>query len=63
MLDMLRNNPADVVFKTFSDAFFKGMIKVLNRDNELQNIILTDADARSKMTRLFFDRAYRAAQE
>lgn len=56
---MLRNNPPDVVCATFRDAFFQGAIKMFQRDNEMRSIILTDADARDKATRHFFNRALR----
>ena len=55
--EMLKNNPPDVVFETFSDAFFKGTIKLLQKNNQLQNIIMSDAEARDEATRFFFDRA------
>ena len=57
--DMLRNNPPDVVYAAFRDAFFQGSIRLFQRDNEMRNIVLTDADARDKATRHFFNRALR----
>ena len=32
---------------------------MFQRDNEMQNIVLTDAEAREKVTRHFFNRAMR----
>ena len=59
MTEMLRNNPPDVVYAAFRDAFFQGAIRMFQRDNEMRNIVLTDAEARDKATRHFFNRALR----
>lgn len=59
MTEMLRNNPPDVVYAAFRDAFFQGAIRMFQRDNEMKNIVLTDAEARDKATRHFFNRALR----
>lgn len=63
MSDMLRNNPPDVVYAAFRDAFFQGAIRMFQRDNEMRNIVLTDAEARDKATRHFFNRALRQVIE
>lgn len=55
--DMLRNNPPDVVYGAFSQAFFEGTIRLFQRDNQLQNIVMTDSDAREQAIRHFFHRA------
>ena len=60
---MLRNNPPDVVYTAFAQAFFKGAIRMFQRDNEMRNIVLTDAAAREKATRHFFNRALREARD
>ncbi len=57
--EMLRNNAPDVVYNAFSQAFFQGAIRMFQRDSEMQNIVLTDATAREKATRYFFNRALR----
>jgi type I restriction enzyme R subunit len=36
---------------------------MFQRDNEMRNIVLTDATAREKATRRFFGRALREARE
>ncbi len=59
LIEMLRNNPPDVVYTAFSEAFLKGVIQMFQSDKNLQNIILTDSDAREKATRHFFNRALR----
>ncbi|MEP7352502.1 MAG: type I restriction endonuclease [Acidobacteriota bacterium] len=59
MADMLRNNPPDVVYAAFSQAFFKGAIDLFQRDNEMKNIVLTDAQVREQAIRHFFNRALR----
>jgi type I restriction enzyme R subunit len=61
--DMMRNNPPDVVYTAFAQAFFQGAIRMFQRDKEMQNIVLTDAEARDKATRHFFNRALREARE
>ncbi|MGI3213408.1 type I restriction endonuclease subunit R, partial [Roseovarius tibetensis] len=63
MTEMVRNNPADVVYNTFAQAFFQGMVKMFQNDNEMRNIVMTDKDARDQATRHFFQRAQRAARE
>ena len=63
MTEMLRNNPPDVVYAAFRDAFFQGAIRMFQRDNEMKNIVLTDAEARDKATKHFFNRAIRTARE
>lgn len=62
LTEMLRNNPPDVVYAAFRDAFFKGAIRMFQRDNEMRNIVLTDAESRDKATRHFFNRALREAR-
>ena len=63
LTEMLRNNPPDVVFSAFSEAFFKGAIKMFQRDNEMKSIVLSDAQARDQATRHFFNRALREVRE
>lgn len=62
MTEMLRNNPPDVVYAAFRDAFFEGAIRMFQRDDEMKNIVLSDADARDKATRYFFNRALKEAR-
>jgi len=62
MVEMLRNNPPDVVFGAFSQAFFKGAIRLFQRDAEMKNIVLTDAQAREQAIHHFFKRALREAR-
>jgi len=63
MAAMLRNNPPDVVYGAFSQAFFQGAIQMFQKDNEMRNIVMTDPEAREKATRHFFNRALREVQE
>jgi type I restriction enzyme, R subunit len=63
MTEMVRNNPADVVYNAFSQAFFQGMVKMFQQDNEMRNIVMTDKEAREQATRHFFKRAQRLANE
>jgi type I restriction enzyme R subunit len=63
MLEMLKNNPADVVYPAFNQAFLQGMIRMFQRDSEMRSIVLSDGEAREQMTRHFFRRAQRVARE
>lgn len=63
MTEMLRNNPPDVVFSAFSQAFFKGAIRMFQRENEMKSIVLSDAQARDQAIRHFFNRAMREVRE
>lgn len=61
--DMLKNNPPDVVYSAFTQAFFEGMIKSFARDDQMQNIVMTDAIAREQVFKLMFSRAMREVRE
>lgn len=61
MLEMLKNNPSDVVYGAFSQALFHGMVRIFQQDNEMKSIVMTDEDARDKAIRHFFKRAQRQA--
>jgi type I restriction enzyme R subunit len=61
MEELLRNNPADVSYGTFSRAFLQGMIKVFQQESEMRNIVMSDSDAREQATRHFSKRAQRQA--
>ena len=61
MMEMMRNNPADVVYNAFSQAFFQGMVRMFHKDNEMKSVVMTDRDAREQATRHFFKRAQRQA--
>jgi len=63
MTEMLRNNPPDVVYSAFSQAFFKGAIALFQRDSDLKNIVLSDAQVRDQAIRHFFGRALREVRE
>jgi len=63
MTEMLRNNPPDVVYSAFSQAFFMGAIRMFQRDNEMKSIVLSDAQARDQAIRHFFNRAMREVRE
>lgn len=63
MTEMVRNNPADVVYNAFSQAFFQGMVRMFQNDREMQSIVMRDPAAREQATRHFFKRAQRQALE
>ena len=62
MMEMMRNNPADVVYNAFSQAFFQGMVRMFHKDNEMKSVVMTDREAREQATRHFFKRAQRQAK-
>lgn len=59
MTEMLKNNAPDVVYSAFSQAFFQGAIRSFQKDSNMRDIVLTDAEARDKLIRFFFNRAMR----
>lgn len=61
MKEMMRNNPADVVYTAFSQAFLQGMIRMFQTDREMQSIVMRDVAAREQATKQFFKRAMRSA--
>ena len=63
MVAMLRNNPPDVSYDAFRDAFFQKIIRMFQRDNEMRNIVLTDSEARDKAIHYFFNRALREVRK
>jgi type I restriction enzyme R subunit len=63
MSEMLRNNPPDVVYSAFSQAFFEGAIRLFQRENRLQDIVMTDPEVRNKAIRHFFNRALREVRD
>jgi type I restriction enzyme R subunit len=63
MTEMLRNNPPDVVYAAFSQAFFQGAIRMFQRDGEMKSIVLSDSESREQAIRHFFNRALREARE
>lgn len=63
MAAVLRNNPPDVAYPTFSRRVFEEAIKQFQRDSSMQNIILTDAEDRDRIFRHLFSRALREVRE
>jgi type I restriction enzyme, R subunit len=63
MTEMLRNNPPDVVYSAFAEEFFRGAIRLFQSENEMRNIVLTDAQVRDQAIRHFFNRALREVHE
>ena len=63
MTAVLRNNPPDVAYPTFSRRVFEEAIKQFQRDNSLQNIILTDAEDRDRFSGIFQLRVARGERE
>lgn len=63
MTEMMRNNPPDVVFSAYAQAFFQGAIRMFQRDSEMKSIVLSDAEARDQAIRHFFGRALREVRE
>lgn len=63
MSEMLRNNPPDVVYSAFSQAFFQGAIRLFQRENRLHDIVMTDPEVRNQAIRHFFNRALREVRD
>ena len=63
MSEMLRNNPRDVVFPLFNQKMFGQLVRRMQRENKLSNIIMTDPIVRDRLTRHLFDRAMRRTTE
>ena len=63
LIEMLQNNPPDVVYSRFEDAFLLGAIRMFERDKEMRNILTTDPESREKAIRHFFNRALRQVRQ
>ncbi|MBO6765036.1 MULTISPECIES: type I restriction endonuclease subunit R [Alphaproteobacteria] len=63
MLATLRNNPPDVSRGTYERAVYPEIIRAFQRDNDMKSIILTDAEARSRVFDWLFSIALRHANE
>lgn len=63
MTAVLRNNPPDVSYPAFSRRLFEEAIRQFQRDNSMQNIILTDAADRERIFKHLFSRALREIRE
>ncbi len=61
LVAQLRNNPPDVAFTAFSDAFLTGLLEKLRKQNQLRDIILSDAYVRDKAIDYCFRRAIKQA--
>jgi type I restriction enzyme R subunit len=62
MMEMMRNNPTDVVYSAFSQTSFQGMVRIFHKDNVMKSVVMTDHDAREQATRHFFKRVQRQAR-
>ncbi|RAP37758.1 hypothetical protein DID80_03580 [Candidatus Marinamargulisbacteria bacterium SCGC AAA071-K20] len=63
LFEMPKNNPPDVVFKGYSQAFFEGVLRRFRRDKRLEDIVMTDADVREQAIKHFFSRVLRLVKE
>lgn len=63
LIEMLRNNPEDVVYGAFREMFFRGAVRSFQRDNEMKSVMLTEPGMREKVTQHFFRRAQRQVRE
>jgi type I restriction enzyme R subunit len=63
LVEMLRNNPEDVVYGAFREMFFRGAVRSFQRDNEMKSVILTEPAMREKVTQHFFRRAQRQVRD
>jgi type I restriction enzyme R subunit len=51
------------MYSAFSQAFFQGAIRLFQRENRLQDIVMTDPEVRNKAIRHFFNRALREVRD
>ena len=63
MREMIRNNPADVVRTSFSEAFMTGLYQAFQKDNEMRSAVLTDGTTRDQLIDFFFQIARRETLE
>lgn len=63
MQAILKNNPADVSRGSFEKAVYPEIIQAFQRDREMSNIILSDAEARARVFDLLFSMALRTVNE
>jgi type I restriction enzyme, R subunit len=63
MVEMMRNNPPDVVYQAFGEAFFRGTIRLFQREAQMRNIVMSDPQARDQAIKHFFSRALREVRE
>ena len=59
LAEMLRNNPADVAEQQFSQEFIQRVIRIFQKDSQMRSAFMSDGDARSRITRLFFNKVLR----
>lgn len=59
LADMLRNNPADVAEQQFTQEFITRVIRIFQKDSQMRSAFMSDGDARSRITRLFFAKVLR----
>ncbi len=63
MMEMLQNNPANVVYGAFSQEFMRQMIRQFQKSSQMRSIVMSDRAAREQLTRHFFQRAQRTARD
>ncbi len=63
MMEMLQNNPANVVYGAFSQEFMRQMIRQFQKSSQMRSIVMSDTKAREQLTKHFFQRAQRVARE
>lgn len=63
LVEMMRNNPEDVVYRAFNETFFRAIVRTFQRDNEMKSVVLTDPAMRERITKHFFRRAQRSVRD
>lgn len=61
--EMIRNNPEDVVRPEFETVFMGALIRMFQRDTEMQSAVMSDNEARDLAIRHFFRTARRQVFE
>ena len=45
MIEMVPNDPDDVVYRMFSERWFQEIVRMFQRDNDTRDIVITDREA------------------
>ena len=61
--EMIRNNPEDVVRPEFESAFMSALIRMFQRDTEIQSAVMSDNGARDMALRHALRTAHRQVAE
>ena len=63
MIDMLLNNPIDVVSGTFKERFKKAVLEQFLKQNDFQNSYFSDPQAQAAIGEMYLQRALEKVQQ